>query len=248
MGALLLGQSVLFYAKTPEMDSTFNFFHNVGKLVLPLAFFILFLSEQKANKFNFVFILAGIVLYVDSLFAFTQNKYVVEQIIEHALKFGLPIIYGMRKAIEREHLNQFLKMLVAFTFIGHGLFALGIHFIPGGFIQMVQNVLGFNIETSRQFLHVIGALDLIFVILLFIPKLDKVAVFYMIFWGLLTSMARVVGYFGNVPIEEFLKIYCFEMLWRWPHFLIPFYLFLSVYSQNAFFFFRKTNMVMNESN
>lgn len=217
---MLLGQAVLSFSKQVEVSGLYEFFHLFGKFILPTTFLLIILPEKHTKQFEFLYILAASVLFVDSVLLFTQNKYAPEQLIEHGLKFGLPILYFFRYKLRTKRLIIGLKILVALTFIGHGLFALGWHFVPGSFVQMVQNVFGFTIDQSLTFLKIFGFLDLLMAALLFIPKINKLALVYIVFWGLLTSLARVAAYFNFVTLDDLLSIYLFEMIWRLPHFLI----------------------------
>ena len=221
LGALLLGQSVLFFTKNPEMSQGFEYLRIVGKFILPLAFVLLLLPLTIQRKNKWVFILVAIILFSDSVYLMTKNKYVFEQLVEHALKFGLPLFYVFHGRFSWKKNALFLKTLVALTFIGHGLFAMGLHFVPGGFIQMTQNILMFDVDGSRTFLFVVGLLDLLVAVCIFIKPFQLPAMVYMVFWGVLTSLARFVGYYYHAPTEEVFGVYLFETIWRTSHFLAP---------------------------
>lgn len=234
LAALLIGQMVLLYTKTPEMSQGFQYMRNFGKLVLPAALILLFVPFKFQLKFRFVFLLASLVMFSGSVFSFTQNKYVFEQIVEHSLKFGLPVVYAFQDRLKSKSFVFTLKLLTAFTFIGHGLFAVGLHFVPGGFLQMTQNILGFGVEGSHTFLFIVGIMDFIVAIALFMKPLQLPAMVYMVFWGALTSLARFVGYYYHAPLEEVYGVYLFETIWRAPHFMAPILL-LSLYVRGVSF-------------
>ncbi|MEZ4938503.1 MAG: hypothetical protein R2799_13015 [Crocinitomicaceae bacterium] len=144
------------------------------------------------------------------------------------------MLYIFHTRIKAKSLVLILKLLSALTFIGHGIFAIGLHFVPGGFIQMTQNILGFNTDGAETFLLIAGILDFIVAFVLFIKPLQLIAMVYMIFWGVLTSLARFVGYYYHAPIEEVYSVYLFESIWRAPHFMAPLLL-VSLYIRGVSF-------------
>jgi hypothetical protein len=72
-------------------------------------------------------------------------------------------------------------VLIACTFIGHGVFAIGYHGIPDNFMQMTTRILGISAVTAEQFLFIIGMLDIAAALLIFASgRWQKAGLIYMI--------------------------------------------------------------------
>ncbi|MEO0731962.1 MAG: hypothetical protein AAFZ52_03935 [Bacteroidota bacterium] len=119
--------------------------------------------------------------------------------------------------------NRALRLLIALTFVGHGLYALGFHPVPAHFILMTQAGLGVGEETARNLLFVVGWLDILAALLLVIPspKTQKLALYWIIPWAILTTLARLWSYGGLVPWETLLTQWLPEVIRRLPHVLVP---------------------------
>ena len=120
-----------------------------------------------------------------------------------------------------------MKWSIAFTFFGHGLFAIGYYPQPGYFIDMM--IKGFDIHETlaRNVLIVFGILDFIFAISIFIPKLLSAALIYGILWGFITAIARITTSFNTDFLDNWIEQYLFAFMIRVPHFLIPLILWIE---------------------
>lgn len=86
-------------------------------------------------------------------------------------------------------------------------------------------MIGFGLSESAaiQFLKVVGILDIIFSLVLFLPfrPAQHLALAYAILWGFMTAAARI---YTNFYIEFWwysLVHWLPHTLYRFPHFLIP---------------------------
>jgi hypothetical protein len=88
---------------------------------------------------------------------------------------------------------------------------------------------GFGIDelSTKAFLWHIGIIDILAAIALFIPKIRILAIYYMIIWGFLTSMARLVGNYHDDLFFETFNQYWFQVVFRFGHFLVPIWLFYN---------------------
>jgi len=148
----------------------------------------------------------------------------VLQFLELSIQIAICLIFFLNNDIDKINIKQltlWLKIAVAFTFIAHGIFAMGIFILPGHFIDMTIQILGVNETQARLFLHIVGGLDILFSILLFVPKLAKYALLYIIAWGLLTAVARLASGFNPDFILKSFHNYTYLVLYRLPHGLIP---------------------------
>ena len=117
-------------------------------------------------------------------------------------------------------------LLTAVVFVAHGMFAIGIYPVPARFVQMTIAILGFSEQATFNFLWIAGLLDFIVAIMLFIPRISRVAMLYMFFWGTLTALARSVSGFNADFWMESLHAYVYETVIRIPHGMIPLALYL----------------------
>ncbi len=93
--------------------------------------------------------------------------------------------------------DPLLRIATSLTFIGHGIAAL---FLKGEFIDFIldagTDVFGVRIaqETAETLIFGIGMLDLVVALLLLLPFRLRWVAGWMVFWGLLTSLARITRY------------------------------------------------------
>jgi hypothetical protein len=174
----------------------------------------------------FVWVFCSMALLANTLGAFIHAQYVPEQIVEHAIKIGLPIWFFMviHEKIVLVHLT---KVLIALTFIGHGVFALGLNYIPGNFISMTVTLLNVDSEKAEYFLFAVGLLDVIAAFAIFYTSFRKPALVYMIVWGFITALARAFYGFETSGSIDGVLYFIGNTVYRLPHGLIPlFYLIL----------------------
>lgn len=146
--------------------------------------------------------------------------------IEHSLFMASPLfftyLYG-RQSWVNWHLVA-IRIAIAGTFIGHGLYALGFYPVPYHFTGMMMTGFGLAEESALVLLRWIGVIDIIAALFLFLPAsniLHRWFLRYIIIWGFLTATARI---WSNLPwydTIELLTVWLPEFLQRLCHFLIP---------------------------
>lgn len=114
-----------------------------------------------------------------------------------------------------------LLILCTLTFFGHGLFALDIYPRPGYFVDMVVEAFGLSNQNALLFLRIVGIADLACILLVFLPATQTITLFYMLFWGFLTALARPVYNFSEVFLAESILIWVPEFFQRVAHFCVP---------------------------
>ena len=126
-----------------------------------------------------------------------------------------------------------LKVLIALTFVSHGMYAVAIFYpLPGNFVSMTLNILPVTEDIAKQFLFTAGILDFIVAVLIFIPKTAKPALIYAAIWGFLTALARIVsGLKYGVNIDIVMQ-YLHTTIYRIPHGLVPLIAFLVLKHYN----------------
>jgi len=171
-------------------------------------------------------ILIGGVGLIFLAFLFWKEKFFsVGQFFEYALQFSLPFFFYYLAVREESSLSLrfifWLKIAAAITFICHGLYAIGYYPQPVTFMEMTTEITGWTDNIASNFLKIMGVLDFLAAILIFLAKTTRPALVYMFIWGFLTALARIWTNFDFENIGEHLHQTGFAFLIRVGHFLVP---------------------------
>lgn len=206
---------------------------NVGYLVSASGIFFLLcviavwvLPRWKRVLFPLV-ILGVLQLLFLSFLYWKEHFFILAQLIEYSLQWSTPLflLYLIKKEDTSRQMFFLLKLAIAFTFVGHGLYALGFFPVPGNFTVMTVQILGAGQEQAMQFLFWAGVLDMVVGVGVFLPfKWSKWIVLYAILWGLATTSARIWAHFYIDNLEFVFWRWVPETLFRAPHFLMPYFL------------------------
>ena len=151
----------------------------------------------------------------------------VGELMEYTCQWFAPIaLFLMLRGGNSLLIGWGLRMTVALTFAGHGLYATGYYPIPGNFIDMAILGFGVNEDTAVRILAVAGWLDFLIAILIWFPATDRFAAFYAFLWGAVTAMARIWTNFDVQFIDESMSQWLFETVVRIPNALLPLAIFL----------------------
>jgi len=184
----------------------FNYYYIVKKvtkfrLLIPIQFILLIYAfcfwldkGRTAGLFLELFIVTG---YIPAWYIYSKNKSNI--------------------------FKNFTTIIIAATFIGHGLYAINFYPAPREFVEMFVESFQMEQPLAIQLLFVFGLLDILCAVLLFFPSiiLKKYALLYMAIWGFITALARLTSY---VYIDFFtanLVQWFWEFLIRTPHFILP---------------------------
>lgn len=194
-----------------------------GVIFILAAISSIFLNSKNIKYLKYPIFIGGITLVLLSFLTMKDRFFHYGQFFEHTIQFGTPFLlllsYNSKYTLER--LSFILKVFIALTFIGHGLYALGYYPIPGYFIDMTISCLNVTEDTAVIILNTAGILDILLSILIFIPKISKYALLYAFIWGILTALARIVAFFNADFIISSLHQTTHLVLYRLPHGLIP---------------------------
>ena len=201
----------------------------LGIFLIFSAVFPWFCGKQKTAWWaRLPVYVAGLVLVLDVVAGWHGKGFAIGMLIEKALQCSVPFIL-LSKSPTADNNNTWFNLVAVFcslTFIGHGLYALNIHPRPSSFVTMCMDVLRISEQGAVRFLVLVGALDLIAAIGIFVPKLRRVSLYYMLIWGALTALARVVAHVS--PAENFFGLdpWLAETLVRTAHWSVPLLLLL----------------------
>jgi len=137
---------------------------------------------------------------------------------EHGISVGIPLAIAIWLQ-SPQSAYKFLRVLLAMTFLGHGLYALGWpEPQPPHFIWMTTELLGISQRAAGQFLLLAGVLDMLVVIGVFgSERIRRIALWYAMVWGILTAIARPLAYVEWETLSEDLWRWLPEMIIRLPH-------------------------------
>jgi len=191
-----------------------------GITLIAFGVLAIFWRKQKSNLL-YLFLIPSLILFINSLGSFIKADYAFEQMIEHFSQFGLPLLFilAFSQNVNYKNLAHWTKIIIALTFIGHGLFAVGLHYQPGNFMNMTMTILNLDTLQSSNFLVIMGLLDFIFAIGIFFKLTRKASLIYMIIWGFLTALARIV--FVHNEITEIIIQHIPQTITRLPNSILP---------------------------
>ncbi len=187
----------------------------------------IFLNKNRPWLRNII-IAGSVGLVFLSLLYWLEKFQNIGQFIEYSLQFGTPIFLVWTVFYAQKHLILAMKVAIALTFIGHGLYALGFYPVPAHFVQMMIDGFGIDETVSMQFLQIVGIIDLIVAVLIFVPNhwVSQTALLYCIIWGSATALARIIANFdAYIPLESFYQ-WMHEVVYRLPHGGVPLIVFL----------------------
>lgn len=203
---------------------------NIQNLIKGFGVFYIFLAVlsaiiKKVPKLLIWFLWLGSVALIILAMLYMKNAFFsIGQFFEYTLQFLTPIFLFVlvNRKMKLEHLLFIFKIAIALTFTCHGLYAVGFYPRPVLFVQMTMTTFGCSEAFAHQYLSAVGYLDFIVAVLIFLPKKwSYPALAYCVFWGLLTTFARIVGNFYPEFWMDSLSKWTPETLYRFPHFLIP---------------------------
>lgn len=169
---------------------------------------------------------AGALLLL-SLVLFKDKFYQIPQLMEYSLQWSSPLLLLLFLA-DNPRVWLWARWAVAFTFVGHGVYALGWLPVPVHFMEMSMGILGLDEDAARLFLRVAGLLDMWVAVSMFLPgRWRRSGLVYAVLWGGLTALARVVYDFQWELPWQSLAQGLPGTVYRFPHALVPLWLLLN---------------------
>ena len=201
----------------------------LGGVLIFMGLLICMLNRKHHVLLSSALVLSAIILALDSWSNFRDVHGQLGMLVEHALQFLCPLLLILRLLAPD---SMRLWGLVAcalcfFCFAGHGLYAVGYHPVPAGFVNMTMAILPLNESAALDFLRLAGWLDFaVAVAVLVIPPLRRLGLLYMIAWGFITALARPVVYCDAAIDWYGLDRWGAEFFVRTSHYVVPFLILL----------------------
>lgn len=221
------------YLSTPHYDGYIEVFEkSLGVYFILVGVALLCFQPKKWLRILVLF--AFLFQIPQAYFSFSGFSYNWALLLEFSAQFMSPLIWLMVVKGWRKGLIQIAMATVALTFICHGLYASGVYNIPQKFYAMCIKTIGLTKNQSVYFLLVMGVLDFIAAVMIFVPKwsIQKSALIYMILWGFVTAVARPWANFYSFDAWRSLFQHFPDFLIRAPHFLLPLCVLLMMRSVN----------------
>ncbi|WP_299524884.1 hypothetical protein [Winogradskyella sp.] len=188
--------------------------------VLAIFWFKISFSKLKRSILGI-----GVVILIFTGICIVKSKnYDILQFFELAIQITAPVILLFSEKLlskTNTSLMAVLKIAIVLVFISHGLFAMGVMPVPGYFIDMTIGILGFDETKARQFLFIVGFLDVLASIGIFFSRTAPFAFFYLIIWGTVTALARFFIGLAFSPLEYAAHHNLYLTIYRLPHGLLP---------------------------
>ncbi|HMG14315.1 MAG TPA: hypothetical protein VK590_02640 [Saprospiraceae bacterium] len=194
----------------------------IGIFLFLVAASCIFIKKSK-RVIGYLIAVSGGILILISIAYWKEYFWDIPQFLELTAQWMSPFIFLSVVHAFDKNINVFrlLNFTLVFTFVGHGLYALGIYPLPGNWIDLVINTFHCNESSANIFIKVFGALDIASAILIFIPRLRKVGFYYMLIWGFLAAFGRLTGNFiPDLGIIPFIQANFGEFVYRIPQFIL----------------------------
>lgn len=212
------------YVTSPSISNGIVMFIKcTGVFYLLCAIGVYFIKPSMKKLGKLLLLGGGLSLFILAFLYSKDRFFHVGQFFEYTAQFMSPILLYllMFSKVKLEKIKTLALIVIALTFICHGLYAIGYYPIPGIFMDMTLNILPVTEPIAHSFLKIAGILDFIVAIAIFIPKVSKMALWYMVVWGGLTAIARLVGHFYIDFLGITFSQWTWEVFVRLPHALLP---------------------------
>ena len=228
------------YVTSEKVDQGIqNLIKIFGSFYLFGAFISYFAVKKKIWALNYIFV-TGLGLVFLGLLSWAEKFFYFGMLFEHSIQMATPFIFYLFFLKDPwitprtdQKMLLILKVSIALTFIGHGLFAIGFYPVPGHFIDMLINVFGCSEKSAKTFLMIMGTIDIISSIGLFIRPIRIFSLWFMIGWGAITAMARITAHLDFQLLAFTGNQWVYEMMVRLPHALIPLFLLFKLREENT---------------
>ncbi|WP_339753577.1 hypothetical protein [uncultured Winogradskyella sp.] len=214
------------YATSSRVNQWIDGFTKASSFIfLAAALVSLFWDKIKVLRVKKIILsVAMFILLVIGICMVKDKNYEYLLFFELFIQFSAPVLLLLNvrfDVIENKKIINGLKIAIASTFIAHGLFAMGLIYLPGHFVDMTIIILDVNEAQATSFLYIVGLLDIVASIMIFIPKLSKYALLYMIYWGFSTAFARLMSGYSQNFMASSIHGSLYLVIYRLSHGIVP---------------------------
>ncbi|MBB6460437.1 DoxX-like family protein [Flammeovirga kamogawensis] len=221
----IMGYDWFNYVTSPTTDTWINGSITAFGILYLLAALSVFVLHKEGilKQIGLKLQIFGALGLMFLAFLYSKEKFMqLGQLLEYSAQFTAPLLLWYVITYKEERFPLiFAKVVIALTFICHGLYAVGFYPVPGKFVDMTIATIGVTESTAKTLLLVAGIMDFIVAIGIFIPRIAKPMLIYMVVWGTLTSMARLTGHFHIEFLGNTLLQWLPAVIYRVPHALLP---------------------------
>ena len=217
------------YLANPAYDANIMLFKKgLGLFYFLSAIIVVVIPRHRAVRG--VLIMVAISQIPQAYFQFNGSFYNWALLLEFTAQFSAPLLLWMQLRGKIQTTKVWCKLVVAITFICHGLYACGVYNVPQKFLTMCMKTLAFSKENALLFLTAMGVLDFIAALALYFKntKILRVGLWYMIVWGGLTALARPWAHFYSFDAFRSLFQHLPDFLIRAPHYMLPLFLLMTI--------------------
>lgn len=195
----------------------------IGIALIVLSFVPWLMQAKPLRWTRWLLWPAFLLLMLDSFARWVAADYTWGMAIEHSLQMVAPLALFLTTvtSASRQLWAGLVATAAAFTFVGHGLYAAGIHPVPLSYQNMTANLTGLSEAGTLLFLKIAGWLDFVAAAFLLIRPLRLLGVCYMILWGGATALARTAAHFDLNEVGASLDPWIAETLVRSSHWMLP---------------------------
>lgn len=218
------------YVTSLEVDNYIQLTIKItGVFYISCAALTLTIHQHSKQWMKNIIKAGGVSLVILSLLITKDKFYHLAMFFEHSIQFCLPfVLLYFLKNRNRYRLQSILKIILALAFVCHGLYAIGaLYPIPANFVTMTLNILPVDEPTAKFLLLVMGIIDFVIVIGVFVPKIAKPFLIYAAFWGIATALARLISPLTYGFSVDLFHQYSYLVLYRIPHGLVPLLILLT---------------------
>ena len=194
----------------------------VGWIFLILAFISVLLNHRSSRGSSFL-IFGTLLILLHLLILYLSSDLAWHLFFKNATMFATPLLLNaaLFSNMRDRRFIGWVRVVLAVTFIFHGINAIGFFQIPESYLYMIEQTLFLDHQTATQFLFVIGVIDIIVGVFVLIPMKIKFFLYYMVFWGLMTALARPVAYFDGSEFFPAMASSFYDFLVRLPNVILP---------------------------
>jgi hypothetical protein len=215
---LLFGRAynLFFWPSNYQLSANASIFLSVLLLFgIPAAF-----RAYRGNLWiKIVLNTMGLILMILSLLPLDQFLFHLTVLLQVSPPVFLALF--QLKNVEKTPFILALKLIVSLTFMSHGLLCIGVQEVPDQFIWTIHSILGVEGQEAYKVLKIIGLIDLLMSVAIFVNRFTLGIALYMTFWGFSTAMATMIMHTQEAPIWETIHLWGSDFLIHLPNAGMP---------------------------